>query len=320
MLNRLIRNLILFLIVLVVIATIVITLLPTNQDHYMFALKDKHERLASISSPKIVIIGGSNTAFGVDSKLIQNRLNRPVANMGLHLDLRINYMINEVKPFLKEGDMVILIPEYSHLFRSPTSGNTKAFHKAVEVYPSAIKYLDLREQLRYSLNTYVSILQSKLNSILLNGGIVESEIVENNKNVYRRSSYDELGDMIAHLNRSSIGFDKNDDNFNNLKGKNINPEFCETINSFKKFADEKAISFLISFPPTPQSMFNEDVSKEIYTEFDENIKVPLINTPEDFVYGDSLFFDTRYHLVSSSRESRTLKLISSIQRNLSLND
>lgn len=37
------------------------------------------------SSPKVILVGGSNVAFGLDSEIIQHQLEVPVVNMGLHV-------------------------------------------------------------------------------------------------------------------------------------------------------------------------------------------------------------------------------------------
>ena len=54
------------------------------QDNYNASLLDKVERLNNIHEPKIVLLGNSNLAFGIDSQMIEDELNMPVVNMGLH--------------------------------------------------------------------------------------------------------------------------------------------------------------------------------------------------------------------------------------------
>ena len=53
-------------------------------DNYDAALVDKVERLKSITEPKIILVGDSNVAFGINSKKIEEELGMPVVNLGLH--------------------------------------------------------------------------------------------------------------------------------------------------------------------------------------------------------------------------------------------
>ncbi|HPG73671.1 MAG TPA: hypothetical protein PLM49_05215, partial [Bacteroidales bacterium] len=63
----------------------------------MAAIIDKHKRIDSIKSPKIIFAGGSNLPFGIDSKMIQDSLHTPVVNLGLHAGLGLDFMLNELQ-------------------------------------------------------------------------------------------------------------------------------------------------------------------------------------------------------------------------------
>ena len=58
--------------------------LPQYGQGYNASLIDKAERLKSVSSPKMVLLGNSNLSFGLESSLLQTRFGMPVINMGLH--------------------------------------------------------------------------------------------------------------------------------------------------------------------------------------------------------------------------------------------
>ena len=57
---------------------------PQYLGNYQASLIDKVQRLESIHEPKIVLIGDSNLAFGIDSEKIEEAFDMPVVNMGLH--------------------------------------------------------------------------------------------------------------------------------------------------------------------------------------------------------------------------------------------
>ena len=63
----------------------VVFALPSQYDKtFLGALRDKYERLTSLEEPKIVIIGGSSAAFGLDSAVIEEHTGMPVVNFGLY--------------------------------------------------------------------------------------------------------------------------------------------------------------------------------------------------------------------------------------------
>jgi hypothetical protein len=88
--------------------------LPTNidSDNPLYSSIDKRNRLKSIETPKLVFIAGSSMAYGLDSKVIEEKLNYEVVNMGISAGIGLHYMILEVKPYLKKGDIVVIGAEY----------------------------------------------------------------------------------------------------------------------------------------------------------------------------------------------------------------
>src|SRR5688500_9034323 len=61
----------------------VVFLVPEGND-YGLATVLKHDRLARDVPRKIVFIGGSNLAFGMDSGMVEKATGLPVVNMGMN--------------------------------------------------------------------------------------------------------------------------------------------------------------------------------------------------------------------------------------------
>ena len=90
----------------------VVFALPSQYDKtFLGALRDKYDRLTSLEEPKIVIIGGSSTAFGLDSGMIGEHTGMPVVNFGLYASLGTKAMIDLARRHIGEGDIVVLAPE-----------------------------------------------------------------------------------------------------------------------------------------------------------------------------------------------------------------
>ena len=59
--------------------------MPERFDEVYFGeMADKYDRLRLAGDNKIVIIGGSSVAFGVNSQMMEDYLERPVVNFGLY--------------------------------------------------------------------------------------------------------------------------------------------------------------------------------------------------------------------------------------------
>lgn len=76
---------------------------------------DKEQRLQNLEGqPRLVIIGGSNTRFSFNSKMLQDSLGIATVNMGIHIGLGLDFMFNQVENHLKQGDILLVSAEYQH--------------------------------------------------------------------------------------------------------------------------------------------------------------------------------------------------------------
>jgi hypothetical protein len=72
-----------------------------NTDDYLAASLDKEYRLATLPGPRVVFVGGSNVAFGLDSAIIERWTGRRSVNMGLYVNLGLPFMLDEVRAGLR---------------------------------------------------------------------------------------------------------------------------------------------------------------------------------------------------------------------------
>jgi hypothetical protein len=79
--------------VLILPAIVAIGLPPVYSNSFVGVLDEKVERLASIEGKKIVVVGGSSVAFGLDSALMEEYLGMPVVNFGLYAAIGTKAML-----------------------------------------------------------------------------------------------------------------------------------------------------------------------------------------------------------------------------------
>jgi len=78
-----------------------------DSGDYISAILDKDRLLRDTPSPKIVFVGASNLAFGLDSERVQSAMRLPVVNLGLHGGVGLKYMLDSTRPYVKKGDIVV---------------------------------------------------------------------------------------------------------------------------------------------------------------------------------------------------------------------
>ena len=106
------KKLVFFVKCLIMLALILIfcfkIVMPQYLLNYQAALIDKNERLCSIDEAKIVLVGNSNWAFGVDSEMLQEAMHMPVVNMGMHGGIGNPFNEQAAVQNIHEGDIVII--------------------------------------------------------------------------------------------------------------------------------------------------------------------------------------------------------------------
>lgn len=295
-------NLILLFAIIVIVYLVISYIVNQNPKHindYMSAIKDKHKRIQEINKPKIILAGGSNLAFGIDSELIEDRFSVPVVNLGLHAGLGLDFIINELKKSINERDVVILSIEY---FLG--NGDYDLQNYVRELYPDASEFYN--RNILKDIQIHIDDTRKKLKTIN------QPILIDTSFLVYSRKSFNKHGDVIAHLDQVPPK-----ELADRLVFKYQYWEGIEALNEFYEFAKVKKVDVFFAFPNYPKSEYekNQVAIARLQNDLSKDLLIEVINTPQDFVFDDSLFYDTVYHLNKKGRELRTEKLIEAIEKN-----
>lgn len=275
---------------------------PLNKSDYMAAIIDKHAEAAKIKGPKIIFAGGSNLAFGLNSKEIEDKFGLPVINMSLEAGLGLDFILNELREITNAGDIVFLAIEYY----MDEEGNYDLKKSVRNFYPESGKYFKsnyLKEANNYLTETegYLKHLFDK--RIKYQRGI---------DSFYARRFFNKYGDLTSHLKLK---------NFKTLGSRKIfqykNWDGIEELNKFYEYSKDNHFSVFFQYTPYAESEYrkNYSVIKKLQNDLNNNLKMEILNKPSDFAYNDSLFFNTIYHLNKYGREERTEKLIDIFSKN-----
>ncbi len=280
-----------------------------NTTEYLASMADKHQRIRDIDGQKIILAGGSNLVFGIDSQQIEKELNIHVVNLGLHAKLGLAFILSELRDVASSKDIIVLSIE--HLM---TSQGDRELQRMTAYYNSfAFKYYHEKN------DNWSSLLKFKLDNhhILFKKTI--SNIIKKAKNdpIYTRNGINKYGDAISHLElvkkdklgSKSIIKDNSDDKI-------------KLLNEFYLFAKRKGIKVVFSYGAYERSEYENNIIalKKTHKRMEENLNIEMIMDIDDFVYPTSYFYDSVYHLNQKGRLIHTRNMIQKLKSSSTLKE
>ncbi len=293
---KLARNLFTLGFLVTLVMSLLVLFSPHDTDNYMAAAADKHRLLVSVDSPRMILIGGSNTAFSLDSQEMAKYFGMPVINMGLNVDLGLRYMLNEVQPALRDGDILLIFPEYAHFSDIPLDGRSRELGTLIKFCPACISGITTPVQ---AYNVAAGLFQAAESDILR---IVRQP--EDPSPVYVRQGFNAWGDMVAHLGQPApSGFANS---IPKIKVSSPNPAI-ELLNTFYRSLDGAGIQVFLVYPAIPINIYKaqQENFNTLAKLIEADLEIPIIGVPQDFIYAAKLFYDTTYHLNREGREAHT---------------
>jgi len=313
-----------FLIILSYISIILIiqkTDLAEMKSDYLAAAIDKHAILERARSPKIIFIGGSSVAFGLDSNMIEKHLKYSVVNMGLHAGLGVKYILSEVKNEINSGDIIVISLEYHHFFDKRFINGTVELSEVILYYPKALYYLDYI-QFKYLLKEIPLLFQIKLRAII---NYIYIKVVLKEKpyalKIYNRETFNLYGDAENHLDQPSPE-EYIDSSSSITLPKTYDKEVILILNKFHRYARRKNAQVYFAFPSIPEDLFNENIANmdNFNRWLKSRLSIPLFGEPLLFTLQRKCFYDTFYHLNRKGREIRSRKLTEELEKAINYPD
>jgi len=270
---------------------------------YISAQLDKDQSLKNDTSvSRIIIIGGSNATFGVNSEMLSKELSINVINYSLHAGFGLNFILNKTEDYIKSGDIIILIPEYQHFFDD--------YYFGEEILARYLVNGNIKDLNCFSINQmnyqFLNILRMLTHKIQLFDK-------DNNHIIYSRRNFNKYGDFIGHLNLITDKEKKiMSQNMNNSK---LNNNSFKKIKSYSKFLIKNSATLYISYPSIQHETYLKNLNQinKIHRTL-LNSDLILIDEPVEYTFADSLLYDSPYHLNWKGREIRTKNLITNLKK------
>lgn len=306
----------------VMVSMIAIVILVPDGSDYAETTSLKHRRLAQAGSPKIVLVGGSNQAYGTDSKMIERATGCPVVNMGMNGFLGVRYMLEEVRPYLHPSDIVVVAFEWD-FFYSPVDGTASALFALVRARPEAFTYLSPKQKLRVLL-VIPDVAQQKVMRLLREGIAAtkdqvtgghssgESTAMEFILNIETLRGFTPEGDLVRHL---GVTWPFKRDGGVIPESEKIEIPMIDMLRDFTVEMNNRDIAVMLSYSPAIRYFY--DRYQRSFEEVHGLVQAmpPLIapSSPANYSFDVNYFFDSVYHLNAEGRKLRTQRLIDDLQ-------
>ncbi|MDR1455844.1 MAG: hypothetical protein LBJ01_09350 [Tannerella sp.] len=244
--------------------------------------------------PSIILLGGSNVAFGFNSEMIQEALDLPVINTGLGVGLGLKFMLDNTSKYLAEGDILVIAPEYEHFFNKFVYGKTDL---------AVLFYLDPSISTDFDMKQFKIMIDCTKDLIPL-PRFFPKQI---NKQSYHASCFNEYGDYVCHWTMPSHPYILH---ASLADFKTINTNFLDYYENAVTALRSQGIQVVIIPPSLAETSYNTIKERllPLFSEFEKR-DLSFSISPQEFVYPDSLFFDICYHLGYEGVLIRTNQLI-----------
>ena len=280
-------------------------LTPAQFDKtFLGEFDDKVARLEAVDGPKVVVIGGSSAAFGVDTELLEEMLGMPVVNFGLYATLGTKTMLDYSRHAIGEGDIIVIAPEMNAQTWSLYFG-AESMWQAVDGHFGLLRYI-ASDNRAAMLGGFWRFASSKLQ--YLRRGAPDPT------GIYNASSFDEGGfiryNRDKDYNTMVGGYDP--DMLIAFDSEMIRTDFIEYVNDYIAYAKKKGASVYLGFCPMNEAALDPAVTLETLDAFTafltENFDCELVGDPNYYLYRSGYFFDSNFHTNSAGAVLHTAQL------------
>ncbi|MBA3992064.1 MAG: hypothetical protein C0469_00960 [Cyanobacteria bacterium DS2.3.42] len=291
-----------------------------DRDSYLASCIDKHRLLKETASPRVILVGGSNLATGLDSALLENRLKRKVVNMGTCIQVGLGYMLREIASQVREGDTIAVMPEYEHWVDQ--FDGSKYLLMLPALIPESIAWI---APSYFSPETLVNRISGDFSSMaqkrarhLLPVSFKSADPDENSV-LYKHAGFNKSGDFIAHLELPSKPFDSAQTSLADFS--HPNRAAIESFNSIVEKLQARGAKVVLLPPVTTQtfSRLRKSQLDSFYKEMSNSLNAQVIGNYSRYSLSDHYFLDCIYHVRKEGRKIRTELVAGDLNRILEAN-
>ena len=277
---------------------------PIDRNTFLYEYNKKVALLETIGKPRIIFIGGSNLAFNLDSRMLQDSLKYHIVNFGMASSIGLRYQLEDCYDYIQEGDVIVLQFEYENFLNN--GNGDQDFLKFMQ----SVKW---RRYDKLNWHQYITIIKTApammrhdMKRLLLYPSRKSFDTPPSDTEFsYAASGFNEFGDEVSHFNYPSKPVSARP-----LDLKNYSKNFVVWLENIIGKYEQKGANVIL-LPPVCVRSFYDSVDTDIASQLLKEIGHPYVVSPSFMVQDDLYYFDLSYHLTRDGciRNSREIMKI-----------
>lgn len=305
--KKFIRNVFLFLIIITLCFGGIIVLdffiIGSQYEYnYQASLVDKVERLENIKEPKIILVGDSNLAFGMDSKKVEEALAMPVVNLGLHGGLGNAFHEEIAKLNINEGDVIVVC--HSSFSDTDEIGDRALAWVTIDNHFALGKIVRPKDWAAM-IAAWPNYIRNAMFLKMTNRGNVDDG------GIYSRNAFNEYGDIVfkpeyGQMDVESFFAEKE------IHIPQINDICVNRLNEYNGYITSHGGTMVVAGYPIAYGEYADFDAADFlvfYLELQEALDCEIISDYTDYFFPYSYFYNSHLHLTAEGTEARTDQLI-----------
>lgn len=299
--KKFLQRLALFMLFSIILTLISLTFIAPQYTHnYDASILDKIARLESTPSPKIILVGNSNVAFGFNSSMIEKAFNMGVVNLGLHGSLGNRFLEEMSKYNIGKGDIVVVC-------HSDYCDDGKIADHSL-AWITVENHCHLWPLISHDVPQMVEDLPPYVLRIWTRWC---TKADKRSDNCYAREAFNEYGDNAYPRPCSEYVFEATD-----VSVPKINSYCTNRLNDFNRYCLERGATMVVAGYPVADGEYTPDEAQfiERWDELKRMLDCPIISNIADYFFPYSDFYNSSLHLNDSAVMRRTQQFISDLKR------
>lgn len=279
-------------------------------ETFLGGFANKLDVLHSTQGPRIILAGGSGTAFAVRSDLLEQELpGYRVVNLGMYAGLGSTVPLDAVKDELRKDDIVIFLPEQSEQTLSMYFGSEYMW-QAADGHWSLLHAVH-PDNIRAMLGQLPYFAAQKAR-YFFDGNPPQGD------GIYARSSFNAWGDIESDLRDANHMPDQFDHNVAVSFADDLpSQDFISYVNDYAGMCESKGAAFYFGFCPINKAAMT-DVSADAIAAYEQRLSAqltcPVLGSVYESVMDAEWFYDTNFHLNAAGAVVYTATLARQIKQ------
>jgi hypothetical protein len=308
---------------------------PLPAEYWLreFQIAKRHQALA-MASPKLILVGGSCTLFGIDAAAVQKALNVPTINFGLHAGMRLEDHLDNAREVARPGDTILLSLEPAYYDFYSQSWDTWQLRNALAWNRPSLERLSPASRVGVYLTasdtgistdllwglvqswTYSPAVLPRLRALAPDPDVMARYEREKGSSpffAYDLSDLDANGDLL-HATDTQHSFQGTP--FAVERPASISTYARDNLRPFLEEMKDRQVRVLFDYTPyvvdQPPAADWPAAEAQFRAQLAE-IGGSLIERRDAFFYPTALFFNSNLHLNEKGRDLRTATLIEALK-------